>query len=468
MNKKINIYSLRYRMVIVLGLSLAIAGSVYFLATTVANRLIENNYSSDEAYSARTTEYAQRFNEYVKARGIFSQDNESLKKWVRDNPYSYMTIYDEYGMIWESGWWDDTVDTKLVADSTYTEGDAETSEGTVNLEVHQAAEVPDYYYDYYYPIEFTDGVKWLAVTDFSDSLLYDISGKAVTAFSVFLVFPIVLYYSSKISKRVIKLTGEVHTISSGDLNGRITIHGKDEIAILADGVDTMRRSVIDQLEKEQIAWRANSDLITSMSHDIRTPLTVLLGYTGLIKNKQYSSQEEFDSYVDVIEKKSLQLKELSDKLFQYFLVFGSAAPVELEAVNAKDIFPQILVEHTVLMADSGFQFEGNQMEEPCTVRIELNYLKRLFDNVFSNVEKYGDKSVPCGIWVEQLEGRLILSVTNGIRHDTQMVESTRIGLKTCEKITEQMNGRFSTQTQENLFTVRIEFPIVPAEPELDL
>lgn len=442
-------------MLIVLGFSVLAAVLLFFFSTTLSNYIINTYYLSDEAYVKRTDDHAARFAEYVKNNHISIENPEALYLWIRQNPYAYITLYDESGMIWESGWWDDRFDS--VSSEETVSVDLQESSGQ-SFSVESSAALPDFYSGFY-PVEFESGTYWLSVTDFSEEFIFDITSKSIYAFCILFIFPVVLIYSSKISNRIICLTNEVKVISLGDLNGKITKRGKDEIGILANGVDKMRMSVIEQLEKEMLAIRANNDLITSMSHDIRTPLTVLLGYTGLIKNRQYSSTEEFDAYVDVIDKKANQLKELSDKLFRYFLVFGETTPGELEAVNASELLLQVIGEHTILMSDKGFSFSSPEIDRSCIISVESTGIKRLFGNIFSNIEKYADKSFTCQIETNILPNALKLSITNKINSGETKAESTHIGLKTCKKLMERMGGDFYTETDEELFTAHSVFPI---------
>ena len=105
----------------------------------------------------------------------------------------------------------------------------------------------------------------------------------------------------------------------------------------------MRLSIIQKHQREKEAWDANSQLVTSMSHDIRTPLTSMIGYLDIIKSEKYQSAEELERYISSCREKAFQLKELSDKLFQYFLVFNSGENEKhLEVFDANVLLTQIL------------------------------------------------------------------------------------------------------------------------------
>ena len=249
-------------------------------------------------------------------------------------------------------------------------------------------------------------------------------------------------------------------IEQGDLEQPINHKGNDEISLLAKNADNMRHSIITRYKSEKEAWEANSELITSMSHDIRTPLTSLIGYLEILDSKDYCSEEQFDRYIKSCKTKSIQLKDLSDKLFQYFLVFGKETILmEMETFDARILLQQLLSEQVFDLNSLGFVVETEFMDEPCTITADISYLKRLFDNLFSNVRKYGGTGRPVTIIGSREKRSLIISITNEIRTDLVFEESTSIGLKTCKKIAKQMNGSLEIITTETLFTARTTFPI---------
>ena len=91
-----------------------------------------------------------------------------------------------------------------------------------------------------------------------------------------------MWYTGRLTRRIINLSKEAAAVTAGDLERSITAPGNDELSALADSVDEMRRSVIERMGNEKRAWEANTELITAISHDIRTPMTAMLGYLGLL------------------------------------------------------------------------------------------------------------------------------------------------------------------------------------------
>ena len=153
--------------------------------------------------------------------------------------------------------------------------------------------------------------------------------------------------------------------------------------------------------------------------------------------------------------KAFQLKDLSDKLFQYFLVFGSkGAEKDFEIYDAGILIQQLLSEHAAELINYGFDVDFDyRVSEGVEIEADVSGLRRLFDNLFSNIMKYAEKAVPIKILAEVQGDKIFVTATNGIREDSRNVESNKIGLKTCEKICKDMGGDFNYTDEENIFTV---------------
>lgn len=176
--------------------------------------------------------------------------------------------------------------------------------------------------------------------------------------------------------------------------------------------------------------------------------------------KNYHSEEQFDRYIKSCMDKSIQLKDLSDKMFQYFLVFGKEKiEMQMEAFDFKILFQQLLYEHVFDLNNSGFKVKTEFVEQSCIILADIQYLKRLFDNLFSNIKKYASINGQVNVIGFIKNNHLFINISNEIRQDSVLLESTNIGLKTCRKIVEQMNGIFEAYQEQSHFVVRIIFPI---------
>ena len=126
-------------------------------------------------------------------------------------------------------------------------------------------------------------------------------------------------------------------VSDGNMHHNIHYDGDDELTRLSYNVEQMRSSMLKNIQLEREARDSNAELITSMSHDIRTPLTVLLGYLEMMKNHE-GCDEEMTDYIEASENTAMRLKQLSDDMLKYSLAFGDApGDVTLEDADASRI-----------------------------------------------------------------------------------------------------------------------------------
>ena len=197
-----------------------------------------------------------------------------------------------------------------------------------------------------------------------------------------------------------------------------------------------------------------------MSHDVRTPLTSLIGYLDIIEGKKFRTEEDLIRYIHSCREKAFQLKDLSDELFSYFLVFGNPGNAELEEVDAGILFQQLLGEHVAEVLNYGRNITLTyDIPEDVWVKVNVSSLRRLFDNLFSNILKYAGKDFPVEVCATYSENRIEILFRNTIWKEAKQRESTKIGVKTCRKICEDMYGTFSAIEEDESYVTHITFPV---------
>ena len=314
-----------------------------------------------------------------------------------------------------------------------------------------------------YPIEMADGTPLLvSIVDYTEYLYYDIANVSSLFIAAVMLITVIMIYFGGITGRITKLGKKVSRVTSGDIDYSITDGirvGNDEIYKLAYNVENMRCSMVERISKEREAINSNNELITSMSHDIRTPLTVLLGYIDVMK--MHSNDETMHEYLEAAESTTMRLKEMSDDMFNYFLVFGGEDKIaDIEEYDLYTLFDQIVSENVTLMRERGYTVEWDNSSYPAqdnrpTILTDAPKLMRIFENVFSNLMKYADKNQPITIRIDHGDTETNIKIINGIARDTDKVESNRIGLKTCRKLAETIGASFSATPSDDLFTVSI-------------
>lgn len=463
--------SLRVRFVIMLVLAVLLSFVGGALVNVLSNGLIQSVYMSPEACEARCRSILDSFESYVEEKELDVWNGREISQWARKRGELYLMVSDEERVLIDSGWQEE--DYYSLADI---EGSLPTAEGELmtkmepgsmpQIEISEDAFDASVYTESYgygtgsRPIRFRNGVFLVTVYDYSDNALYEAADAAVIVTVLVVLFGIMVLYHNSVTKRIILLSKEVESIAEGNLNDKITVRKGDEIGELADHVDMMRYAIVKEMRAEQEAWKANSDLITRMSHDIRTPLTVLVGFLELLEEGEFSEGEAYRDYLGICKKNAFQMKRLADKLFQYFLVFGhDASKVELEPADAKVLYRQLLSEHTVLLQEQGWTVRTEMQDVSGVIKVDPFHMKRLFDNLFSNVEKYGDPArlVTVRVWREG--DMLLATIRNSVRCDPQQAESTNMGLKTCERIAELMGGSFMAGREQDSYEAKLSLPV---------
>jgi signal transduction histidine kinase len=315
------------------------------------------------------------------------------------------------------------------------------------------------------PLELSDGTLFASFVDFSDYFYYNMS-TIVSILSALVVAIIVLMiYFHGITVKISRLADDVSGVYERDMNSEIrTLRGKDEISELTRNVEQMRCSMLEGLKKEREALDANSELITSMSHDIRTPLTVLLGYLDIMKS--YPVDSELSEHIKAAENTALRLKDFSDDMFRYFLVFGGKElEVTLGEYDAHTLFEQMLSEHLLLLRERGFILDTDfttLQTSGVAVTTDAPKLMRVVDNIFSNIYKYADASYPVRFSAELSGGVLKITVQNTVKSVSE-AESNGVGLRTCSKICEALDVRFeygeSDKDGIKIFVSTLEFKV---------
>jgi signal transduction histidine kinase len=371
---------------------------------------------------------------------LSSKDVAKIGEWTRHQQYVTITIRGEH--------------TRLVAGhrgASVTE--IPPSESSASL----TTSGQDVYY-----LRFSDGVFQISISDSSQSLEYVLITIIAVVLACAAIITIMFLYIRHVTARVVELANIAQEIGSGDLQREIHLEGKDEIAQLGRDVDDMRRSIIERMDSERKAWKANSSLITAISHDVRTPMTAMIGYLELLENGEYTDEEQRRDFITGAHAKAMELKSLTDELFKYFLVFGGEdIHLEMETYDAGILLDQLVGEASVELSASGFNVHVVKFKGECSIKVDVLHLKRVFDNLFSNVRKYADPSRPVVVLSEIVNGKyLSVCVSNSIDKSQSRVESTKIGLQTCEKIVTQLGGVFKTNGDEGHFVAEIILPIV--------
>lgn len=409
---------------------------IFILLETIGGSILDSHFSKNYFINNQKNQAISDFFKYVSDNKLKINDHDKITQWVHKEKYVNLYIYKDNQLIYNSDINDATIyygkpeETPFMPSGSLYEVKFADTDAKMYMECF-------FQYKYYYIVSIFDGA---------------------IAFLCFIV--IMLIFIKRKTTYIGTLENELKILEGGNLSHEITISGKDELASLAQGINEMRKSFIERLDSENKAYLANSELITAMSHDLRTPLTALVGYLDIIEYKKYKTDENLRQYIHNSREKAYQIKYLSDKLFEYFTVFNTNEDdLELESFDGNELLEQLVGEQIFILEDNGFNFQIDSCNTTFCIEVNLISIRRVFDNIFSNITKYADKTVPIKVTYYIQNQLVTIYVENKINNNLKAVNSTGIGLKTCKKIIERHNGKITVEKQKNIFFVQISLPI---------
>ena len=253
------------------------------------------------------------------------------------------------------------------------------------------------------------------------------------------------------------LKEEVLNMSQGDLNHPMTIKSHDELSILAREVDILRTTLDSNYQNESKIKEAHQELITSLSHDLRTPLTTLRGYLDILSLHCYKDEKQMDHYLKGCIEKTEQIKDLSNKTFEYALVFEQDLLPQLETIQSEQ-FIYYLQENLEYLELEGFRIEKEIDICSVDLQLDLSMMKRMINNICSNILKYAKKDKPIYLEISIKQGKIKIVFENEKKKDLQKIESNKIGLKSVQKIVETHHGQLFIQDLPETFVLIITLP----------
>ncbi len=280
-------------------------------------------------------------------------------------------------------------------------------------------------------------------------------------FCIFLFSAMILFFTNRKMKAVILLQQKILQMAEGDLSVPLPALGNDEIGILSQELDHMRLALQESFQAAQQSHISNQDLITALSHDLRTPLTILKGYLEVIQLQ--SLPDTAKPYLERCFRKTEEIRQLTDRIFEYALVYEEAEIPSLSLLPYQ-VLLKCVNENTDFLRLTGFSVDISPPEcLPCPGAPffygDEMLIKRILNNLFSNIIKYGDKKAPVKISCSLSERHLTLTLLNAACADTSGIESTQIGLKSARKMLELMTGNLETLVSGHHFKVTLQLPV---------
>lgn len=240
-----------------------------------------------------------------------------------------------------------------------------------------------------------------------------VSNSSLAIFLTLIVFIVsFVAITNKKMKYLDEIASGLKIIASGNLNYRIQEKGTDEIKNIAYNINYMAKEIGEKIHSERVAEQTKAELITNVSHDLRTPLTSVMGYLGLVIQKRYKDEEEMKEYLSIAFSKAERLKLLIEDLFEYTKLNNNGISLSKTQVNLSEFLSQLIEELTPLLDEHKLTVYKKFETEKLIVSVDTSKMLRVFENLLTNAIKYSYKPGEILVGIYEKDGKAIILFRN--------------------------------------------------------
>lgn len=273
-------------------------------------------------------------------------------------------------------------------------------------------------------------------------------------------------------------------ISEGNFDYKIPVRQRNEYGDLATFTNRLVAQLKTSMDEERRAEQTKNELVTNVSHDLRTPLTSIIGYLGLIEQDRYRDEVELRHYVQIAYDKSQRLNVLINDLFEYTRMRNSSSQLRLVTFNLVEMLKQLLEQYRLTLEEAGMSGRLHARDSRLEVTGDPNKLVRVFENLLSNSVHYGKQGKKVELYLFKEGSHSIVEVSNYgepipevdlpylfdrfYRVDKSRTEhagGSGLGLAIAKSIVEKHGGEISVSSDTCLTTFRVKLPAADMKSE---
>ncbi|EOQ17800.1 two component system histidine kinase [Bacillus cereus VDM021] len=296
----------------------------------------------------------------------------------------------------------------------------------------------------------------------------------------FVIFLFSFFYITKRKMRQVEAMAEgVKEIAKGNLQYRIPQKGQDELSLLAVNMNQMAKELFSNIEKERKIEKQKNELITNVSHDLRTPLTSIMGYLRLLQDSKYESKEQHNEYVRIAFSKSEQLKNLIEDLFEYTKLTNEKMVLEKQEVCITELLEQLIEELVPQAEEEGLILVKQFPKERVYAAIDSEKMVRVFENLLMNAIKYSKDDGEIKVSLQRQRRNIQITVANHSEEFTKeelgnlferfykkdqsrsrVTEGSGLGLAIAKSIVELQGGEIRAEYEDGIIQFIVSLPII--------
>lgn len=330
-----------------------------------------------------------------------------------------------------------------------------------------------YAYDYSY--EVTEAIAEEVGLPFGIGSAYMLSDYVV--FCALFVFTMITACSLKKNYRLAveigALNDQILSVREGNLTEKLVLSEDTDLREAAENLNEIQKGMETALREQMKSERMKVDLVTNVSHDIKTPLTSIISYVELLRQEQ-NLPEHVKEFIRILGEKSERLKNIVQDVFEISKATSGQLPIKMEVLDMGKLLRQTLADMDDQISQSSFTLRTVIPETPVPVFADGQRLYRVFQNLLQNALRYSLEGSRIFLNLAEEGGKVIVSVKNTssveladsrdfterfVRGDLSRTDGgSGLGLSIAKSFTEACGGSLSVETDADLFTVTVIFP----------
>lgn len=269
-------------------------------------------------------------------------------------------------------------------------------------------------------------------------------------------------------------------LRTGELTDKLTDMPTGVLSTMAEDINSLGDGMQNALQNAIRAERMKSELITNVSHDLKTPLTSILNYSDLLC-QEHLTPEEANDYAKIIHQKSMRLKNLTSDLFDISKVQSGAEQMQCERIDTCTLVRQALGEQDKAIAESRLTLKVNIPDHEVPIWADGKKMSRVMENLIGNCIKYAMSGTRVFVTVSEQEREAVIELKNIANYEmdfdageiterfvrgdaARTTEGSGLGLAIAKSYVEACGGALAVEVDGDLFKVRITFPVYGIQP----
>ncbi|CBZ02722.1 HAMP domain-containing histidine kinase [Clostridium botulinum] len=307
----------------------------------------------------------------------------------------------------------------------------------------------------------------------------DRSSGSIGSLLMIIILIIILSFITRPKLKYIKeICNALNKMARGDLKYRIKEKGKDELQLIAFNVNNMAKELERKIENERNIEKAKQDLITNVAHDLRTPLTNIIGYIEIVREGSYKNENELLKYINIISNKAEGLRKLTNDLFMYTKLSSGSVNLSINEFSINELIKQLIDEYIDLFESNDLKIKEDLISESVLINGDADKIARIFDNLFTNAIKYSIKPSDINLRLTKKGENVIVSISNhcdnleeedinNLFERFYMADKSRsdnknssgLGLAISRTIAELHHGKLTGEYKNGVITFVLEVPV---------